>query len=113
MSAEHWLVRPNEKFEGDDYMKAVKRNISAVWTLDYEIINGKVLINNYSRDDDEGYVQEKTLPKMRLTEKKDRTVTHVTFYSPAYTRDSEEMGNCFEVINSKHILTEGVFLENG
>ncbi|THV60740.1 hypothetical protein [Chryseobacterium candidae] len=59
-------------------MKATKRLIDAVWTVEYEKISEKkVKIINYSRTDPEGYEKEKQLPQCHLVETEGRIVTHL------------------------------------
>lgn len=59
-------------------MKAVHRIINAVWTLEFTLqSDDSVFIHAYSRDDPEGKLREYDLPKVRLVEDGDRTVTMV------------------------------------
>lgn len=59
-------------------MKATERLIDSVWTLEYNILpNGKVEILKYSREDIEGYENEKNLPRLNLQEDDKRIVTGV------------------------------------
>jgi hypothetical protein len=59
-------------------MKAVKRIINAVWTLEYTLQpDGTVFIHAYSKDDPEGKLRERELPTVRIIEDAERTVTEV------------------------------------
>lgn len=59
-------------------MKATKRLITSVWTVEFEkVSDGKVKILNYSRNDSEGYEREKELPNGELIETEGRIVTHL------------------------------------
>jgi len=69
-------------------MKATKRVISAVWTLEYTLQNdGSVFIHAYSRDDPEGKLREHALPKVRVVEDANRTVTAVHLTSGGVTKE--------------------------
>lgn len=58
--------------------KAVHRIIDSVWTIEYQRISKtEVKIIRYSRDDAEGYKNEKNLTKGRLIESEDNSRTVV------------------------------------
>jgi len=76
-------------------MKAVKRIINSVWTLEY-LMEGEreIKIINYSRDDDEGYVKEQELPTLVMNETEGRIV------------DSVKIGDVeYNVVNKKHVFS--------
>ena len=54
-------------------MKATKRLLDSVWTLEY-IINddNTITIIKYGRDDNEGYEKEKELPRCKIIEDGER-----------------------------------------
>ena len=59
--------------------KAVKRIIDSVWTIEYQRINDdEVKIIRYSRNDTEGYENEKNLTKGHLIESDDKSRTVVS-----------------------------------
>lgn len=69
-------------------MKAIHRIINAVWTLEYTLQNdGSVFIHTYSRDDPEGKLRERELPKVRMVEDANRTVTAVLLTSGGVTKE--------------------------
>lgn len=79
------------------YMKAVKRIINSVWTLEYNLVAlGEIEILHFSRDDEEGYRNEYTLPKGDVIENAERIVTGAVI-----------SGIDYKVINQKHIFSYG------
>lgn len=59
-------------------MKATKRLITNIWTVDYEDHgDGSVTINSYRHDDSDGYEQENQLPRVKLIETENRVITGI------------------------------------
>lgn len=88
-------------------MKATKRLISSVWTLEYEITEeGKMHIQNYSRNDPEGYEQESELQQCTLIETDDRIVVEVLLrpFHPFGWVTVENATQRYEVENPKYIF---------
>ena len=80
-------------------MKATKRLIDSVWTLQYTMVNGYTInIVSYNRDDPEGYEKEDKLPKVRLIEKEGRVVIFVKI-----TEDNKT--TIYEVQNPQYIFS--------
>lgn len=78
-------------------MKATKRLIDSVWTLECkELPNDRVRVLHYSRHDAEGYEKESELPKLRTILDKERNLLAV-----------EIDGWTYAVINQKHIFDYG------
>ena len=73
--------------------KATHRLIDSVWTITADIQDGKAKLLNYNRDDPEGYIHERTLPKGRVIEGEKRVVEHLLI-------DGER----YEVTNPKHVF---------
>ncbi|WP_396146039.1 hypothetical protein [Flavobacterium sp.] len=90
-------------------MKATKRLIDSVWTLEYEIVNENCIkILHYDNQDAEGYQKEKQLPRCELEETKDRTVTVVWIkpYVPfEYTMVKDHNARKYEVINPQFVFS--------
>jgi hypothetical protein len=89
-------------------MKATKRLITSVWTLEYEITpSGKLHILNYSRKDPEGYERESELQQCTLIETDQRVVIEVLL-RPYETYEWVTVENAtqrYEVDNPKHIFS--------
>lgn len=89
-------------------MKATKRLITNVWTVEYSIISeGKVEISNYSYEDIEGYQREKELPQCELIETKNRIVTHLWLkpYKSNEWVNKDNVTEIYEVVNPQHIFS--------
>lgn len=92
-------------------MKATKRLITSVWTVEFEKVSeGKVKILNYSRNDPEGYEREKELPNGELIETEGRIVTHL-WLKPYQDFDlwvnEKNVTEIYEVVNPKSIFSYG------
>jgi hypothetical protein len=94
-------------------LKATHRLIDSVWTLEYQITpDNKAKIIKYSRNDTEGYKNEKSLPQCNVNEDDERTVTSITI-RPKYkqfdnfVKEGEEGSTTFEVINPEHVFDYG------
>jgi len=88
-------------------MKATKRLISSVWTVEYVILNkDQVLILNYSREDPEGYAREHELPQCELEQAEGRIVTHLLIrpYKSFGWVDRKNATEVYQVMNPKHIF---------
>ena len=70
-------VNPNIKY-------AIHRLIESIWTLAYEIKDGKVFIHTYDRDNKIGYERGDDLPVCALIENRDRTVIEVLIGNVEY-----------------------------
>jgi hypothetical protein len=90
-------------------MKATKRLIDAVWTLEYEIVDDKTIkIIQYNSSDPEGYQKEKQLPRCELEETKDRTVISVWIkpYVPfEYAMVKDHKAKKYEVVNPQFVFS--------
>lgn len=89
------------------HMKATKRLISSVWTLEYEITEeGKMRILSYTRDDPEGYERESELQQCSLIETDKRIVVEVLLrpYEPFGWVTVENATQRYEVENPKYIF---------
>lgn len=89
-------------------MKATKRLIDAVWTVEFEIVSeGKIRILNYSRDDPEGYQREKELPQCELKEANDRIATHLWLkpYKSNEWVTKDNVTEIYEVVNPQFIFS--------
>lgn len=90
------------------HMKATKRLLRSVWTLEYEITDeGKMRILNYSRDDREGYDREQELLQCALIETDQRIVVEVLLrpYEPFEWVTVENATQRYEVENPQHVFT--------
>ncbi len=98
-----------QKFDEETPMKATKRLIDSVWTLEYERIGDtKARIIRYSREDPEGYDKEKELPQCTLVEGENRIVTHVLLREKYEPYEWVNKGNCdfvLEVVNPLYIFS--------
>lgn len=102
------LKKLNELAQNERLMKATKRLISSVWTLEYEITEeGKMRIQNYSRKDPEGYERESELQQCTLIETDDRIVVEVLLrpFEPFGWVNVENATQRYEVENPKHIFS--------
>lgn len=90
-------------------MKATKRLIKSVWTVEFEkVSDGKVKILNYSRNDPEGYERETELPNGELIETENRIVTHL--WLKPYNAfdlwvDEKNVKEKYEVVNPQFIFS--------
>jgi hypothetical protein len=84
-----WLAEENEEREIMTTMKATKRLVNSVWTLEYELTSDSTIhVVRYSRKDDEGYERESELPRVRLVESEDRTVTAAVIDDVSFAVDN-------------------------
>jgi len=89
-------------------MKATKRLIASVWTVEYEFAEqGKVKILNYSRKDTEGYQRESELPQCELRVTDERIVTHLLIkpFKMGEWVNEENVTEVYEVINPQYIFS--------
>ncbi|MCQ4138789.1 hypothetical protein [Chryseobacterium sp. EO14] len=97
-------------------MKATKRLITSVWTVEFEKVSeGKVKILNYSRNDSEGYEREKELLQGELIETENRIVTHLCLKPyDAFDRwvNEKNTTEIYEVVNPKFIFSYEQKIEN-
>jgi len=83
-------------------LKAVKRLINSVWTVEYRLLgDNKVEILKFGRDDEEGYEREHELPKGDITEDDDRIARSLNIWS------SDDLGpvHSYTIANPKHIFS--------
>jgi len=90
-------------------MKATKRLIDSVWTVEYNIVGeNEVEIIKYSRDDEDGYVNEANYPQCTIFEDDKRTAIELLIRNKY-----EQFGSfvnkvncdkCYKIINPKHIF---------
>jgi hypothetical protein len=89
-------------------MKATKRLIDSVWTLEYEFVpGGGVKILNYNREDPEGYEKEHDLPQCRIIEDEKRNITDVLIRNQYKPFDGVTKDNCdwdLKVVNPRYIF---------
>lgn len=89
-------------------MKATKRLIDTVWTLEYEIVDENCIkILSYTNQDKEGYEKEKQLPRCELEETKDRIVTGVwikSFVPFEYTMVKDKKAKKYQVTNPRFVF---------
>lgn len=88
-------------------MKATHRLIDSVWTVTYEIVDGKAVISSYNRRDEEGYKHERQLPQCALVETDDRTVVELLLRPYEQFNGWCNSSNCterYEVANPKHVF---------
>ena len=90
-------------------MKATKRLLDSVWTLEFEVLNeNEVKILKYSRDDKEGYDNERTLHQCRVVEDDDRNAISVLIrdkYDAFEWVDDKNCDRTYKVANVKHIFS--------
>ena len=90
-------------------MKATKRLIDSVWTLEFEVLNeNEVKILKYSRDDKEGYDNERILPQCRVVEDDDRNAISVLIrdkYDAFEWVDEKNCDKTYKVANVMHIFS--------
>jgi len=66
-------------------IKAIERLINSVWTVTADISGDTATIKAYSRDDEEGYRLEHSLPQGRLIEGEGRIVEGLVIDGETYT----------------------------
>tara|TARA_A100001515_G_C4511291_1_gene190170 strand:+ start:466 stop:705 length:240 start_codon:yes stop_codon:yes gene_type:complete len=66
-------------------IKAIERLINSVWTVTADISGNTATIVAYSRDDDDGYRLEHSLPQGRLIEGEGRIVEGLEIDGETYT----------------------------
>ena len=87
-------------------MKATKRLIDSVWTLEYVINdNNTITIVRHDRDDEEGILREKELPRFKIIEGEGRKALKVIiqdYKSPfCHLANDSEPHNSYDVANIK------------
>ena len=95
-------------------MKATKRLIDSVWTVEYNILSPtEVEILKFSREDPEGYEKERQLPQCGIIEDKGKDGYSRTFVGLVVRDKFDSFGpwvnkqNCdheYTVVNPKHIF---------
>lgn len=86
---------------------ATARLLDSVWTLEYEIEDEKVRIISYGRDNQAGYDQEESLPRVRVRENEHRTVLGVWIapFNRFENFASRQRGQYYEVSNPQYIFS--------
>lgn len=91
-------------------MKATKRLIDSVWTLEYEVISPtEAEIIRYSREDMDGYRLERELPQCAIVQNEERIANKILIrkYEPFSWVDEKNADAIYTVINPKHIFDYG------
>jgi hypothetical protein len=92
----------NTELEVGQVYKATKTLINSVWTLSFVPLNdGRVVILDYNRNDEEGY-RNKDLMKGDIAEDDKRTALRVNIYDN--DRWDPKKVDSFEVANPRHIF---------
>lgn len=89
-------------------LKATQRLIDSVWTLEYNHLpNGKIEVIKYSREDEEGYKKEKSLPRLSNVEGDGRILTGVYLepYEPYKYWADKKTATLYEVENPAFIFS--------
>jgi hypothetical protein len=88
---------------------ATHRLIDSVWTLGYEKVSeNEIRIISYDRDNPVGYKEEKNLPRIRIVEDEDRTVTDVIiddFNAKSLSSLASFKSNMYKVVNPNHVFS--------
>ena len=87
-------------------MKATKRLINSVWTLDFEVVGpNRAKVIAFSRDDVEGYEKEKELNRHQTDEGEGRILKGfwVSPYKP-FDYVASVDGEYYTVENPKHVF---------
>ncbi len=83
---------------------ATNRLIDSVWTLGFEIVDGKVVIHSYDRENKIGYEKEKELPQVRIVEGEGRIIKSVKIAEyQQFGQDFSEAKE-YEVANPKFVF---------
>ncbi|BBM67891.1 hypothetical protein VA249_45370 (plasmid) [Vibrio alfacsensis] len=93
---------------GETYL-AVHRLIDSVWTLKFKFLPTGVEVLSYSRDNIDGYEQERELPKIRVIEDDKRIVHAVDIYQLDGVKfgqfdNSKRIGR-YKVLNPKFVFS--------
>ena len=92
-------------------MKATKRLIDSVWTLEYNIVSDtEIEVIKFSRNDPEGYEKEYELPQCSIIEGDRRVMTNVLIRDNFKAFDWVDKDNCdreYKVINPKYVFDYG------
>lgn len=83
---------------------ATKRLIDSVWTLGYEIIDGKVKIHSFDRENPIGYEKEKELPQVAIFENNERHIIKVAIADYQQFRQNFNDAKEYEVINPRYVF---------
>lgn len=92
-------------------MKATKRLIDSVWTVEYNVLNDfQIEIVSYSREDKEGYEKEGSLPQCSVIEDSKRNFVGllVKDVPTPYRLDWVNLQNAdheYTVVNQKHVFS--------
>ncbi len=95
-----------QKITAPKIMKATKRLIRTIWTIEYEIVSeGKAKILNFSSLDEEGYKREEELPQFEMQEVNDGVLQLLTKpYKIGEWVNEANATEIFEVVNPEIIL---------
>jgi hypothetical protein len=89
-------------------MKATHRLIDSVWTVDFSIISPtEIIVNRFSRDDQEGYDRERELPQCTVKEDEHRRFVGLFVRDKYEPFDWCSALNCdheYTVVNPKHVF---------
>jgi len=93
-------------------MKATKRLLDSVWTLEYILNdNNTITIIKLGRNDDEGYEKEEKLPRFKVVESGEREALKVIIqaYESPFTHLPNENNphSTYDVANKGHIFSYG------
>lgn len=90
-------------------MKATERLIDSVWTVEYKVVNeNEVEILKFSRDDADGYRNEKNYPQCTIFEDDKRYAIELLIRNK-YDQfgsfvNKVNCDRCYKIINPKHIF---------
>lgn len=89
-------------------MKATKRLIDSVWTIEYNVISeNEVEITHFSRTDEEGYRRERELPQGVIIEAEHRTAVELIVrdkFDSFEWVNKDNADHIYKIINPKHIF---------
>lgn len=90
-------------------MKATRRIMDAVWTLEYRVEDHEnITVLSYDHKDREGYDKERELPDVQLVEDANRVVREVWLWEkhdPMRSATSEEPDYVYAVANPGHVFS--------
>lgn len=94
---------------------AVHRLIDSVWTMQFRMEQNGITIIAYDRTIEFGYENEKSLPRVVLHEKSNRTVTGISLYKAGNPFEviEKDLDGTFEVLNPQFIFSYGNEVSNG
>ena len=84
---------------------ATMRLIDSVWTMEFNMVDGKAEIKSFNRTNPKGYQEERNLPQLMVNEGDDRIVREITVAPFNDHRQDFSDGEVLQVANPQHVFS--------